>query len=142
MLQLLYVSSAVTLPAEADLDQILQEARAWNTPRDITGILLYAEGTYFQVLEGDDAEVEKLFKMINGDPRHQGVIVLLRRQITERDFPGWSMGFHRADRLADLPPAFFKLSRSSVQDVIPENTSSEIVTLLRSYTENTVRQVL
>ena len=46
-----------------------------------------------QLLEGPDEAVKKLAKTIYADPKHSGILQLLERQISQREFPDWSMEF-------------------------------------------------
>jgi hypothetical protein len=46
-----------------------------------------------QVLEGPDDVLTSLYSKIQSDPRHYGVLQLIRQQIQEREFASWSMGF-------------------------------------------------
>ena len=59
----------------------------------VTGILLYKDGNFMQVLEGEKEVVMKVAATIEADGRHKGVIVLLQGEREQRDFPDWSMGF-------------------------------------------------
>jgi len=95
-LQLIYVSSASHLLAEQELLQILNEARDNNAQQDITGMLVYSDGTFIQVLEGPAQAVENLFLKIQNDPRHHRCFELMRQRTRERAFEGWSMGFRSA----------------------------------------------
>jgi len=52
LMMLSYTSIASHLMAHDELIQLLQEARENNRKRGITGMLLYMEGCFFQVLEG------------------------------------------------------------------------------------------
>jgi hypothetical protein len=101
MLSLTYVSSASqTLDATALVD-LLAAIRPRNEELGLTGMLLHSGGNIIQVLEGPDPVVEETFAAIERDPRHHGVLVMLREQVGERAFPDWSMGF-RAVGDADL----------------------------------------
>jgi hypothetical protein len=91
--QLIYSSAAVKALNELELSRILLGARIRNAALGVTGMLLYHEGAFLQVLEGEERSVETLFKRIGGDPRHSRVLVLLQRKIDARQFPEWSMGF-------------------------------------------------
>jgi len=91
MYSLIYVSSASSLFTAEDL-QRLSQVSAENNQRDgITGALISKEGTFMQVLEGDESAVLATFARITLDSRHRGVITMLRREIPERQFPDWSM---------------------------------------------------
>jgi hypothetical protein len=101
MLSLLYVSSAVRLFSRDDLKDLLAQSRKKNTRLDLSGMLLYKDGNFMQVLEGPDPAVMALFSTIERDPRHHGILRLMRQEIERREFPSWSMGFRNLDD-ADL----------------------------------------
>ena len=93
MLSVVYISSATVSFSEADLVALLTKSREKNARLDITGMLLYKDGNIMQVLEGPDDAVRQLVRTIQADDRHRGVILLLERQIEERQFPDWTMAF-------------------------------------------------
>jgi len=62
-------------------------------------MLLFHDGCFFQVLEGDADTIERTFATTSRDARHGGVIILESRAITERGFPQWSMGYVGAHAL-------------------------------------------
>ncbi len=87
------------------LGELLEQSRERNLKNRITGLLLYKDGQFMQVLEGDEAAVMKIFASIERDPRHKSVDVLRAEYIQYRDFPDWSMGFKNVTNLdpATLP---------------------------------------
>lgn len=91
--QLIYVSSATHLMTDQELIEILETARPKNEALDISGMLVYSDGTFIQVLEGDPQTVDTLFRRIETDPRHRSCFLLLRQKVETRAFEGWSMGF-------------------------------------------------
>ena len=91
--QLVYVSAATVDFSPQDLDELLTKARANNSGLDVTGVLLYTGGTFFQVLEGEPEIVDSLYHKIQSDKRHNNVLLLENREIEERNFGDWSMGF-------------------------------------------------
>lgn len=93
MFFLVYVSSAVRPFSRADLEDLLATSRDNNARAGITGMLLYKEGNFMQVLEGEEGPVRALYDKIGDDPRHRGEIVLRQGFTEERQFPDWSMGF-------------------------------------------------
>ena len=97
--QIAYVSSAVRLLRDSELLEILETARARNEQLQVTGTLLYAEGSFIQVLEGEASAVERLLRKIRRDSRHRSLLMLLDRVVEERDFESWSMGFKRVTQL-------------------------------------------
>jgi hypothetical protein len=61
MIRLTYASTALKEWSEQELLKLLQDCRTNNGAKNITGILLYANGTFFQVLEGDEATFNSVF---------------------------------------------------------------------------------
>jgi hypothetical protein len=94
LIHLIY-SSAAKDPnfSKEDLAAILEQSRTNNNAADITGILLYDRGAFFQVLEGEQTKVERLFNKLKRDKRHGNVIKLISEPIDERAFGHWSMGY-------------------------------------------------
>ena len=76
---------------EAELQSILQSARANNAAQGVTGALLYNDGIFAQVLEGPFDAVQTVFERIQCDPRHDYVIVLQAASVIDRHFDGWAM---------------------------------------------------
>ena len=70
-----YVSTEAVKFSDEALIALLTEARNANTDRNVTGLLLYREGSFYQVLEGSESAVMATFHDI-GDPRHKEVRVL------------------------------------------------------------------
>ena len=76
------------------LDELLGTARSFNAAHNVSGILLYKDGSFFQYLEGEREVVEALFERIKRDKRHYAVRLLLSNPINERVFNNWQMGFY------------------------------------------------
>ena len=93
MYQIVYVSSAAVHFAKPDLYALLAKSRTNNTRAGVTGMLLYRDGNFMQVLEGEEGAVRAVYERIERDPRHHGSMVLLRGETPGRHFPDWSMGF-------------------------------------------------
>ncbi|MBN2800474.1 MAG: BLUF domain-containing protein [Deltaproteobacteria bacterium] len=92
MFHLIYSSVATRDFAADELVELAARSAANNASLDITGILLFSEGSFFQVLEGDAEELDPLFQRIAQDPRHTAVTMVIREPIARRDFADWSMG--------------------------------------------------
>ncbi|HKH09805.1 MAG TPA: BLUF domain-containing protein [Rubrobacter sp.] len=93
MFFLVYVSSAVRPFSRPELEDLLATSRDNNARAGVTGMLLYKDGNFMQVIEGEEEAVRALYDKIGNDPRHRGEITL-RQDFTEgRQFPDWSMGF-------------------------------------------------
>ena len=92
-----YVSTEAVKFSDEALIALLTEARNANTDRNVTGLLLYREGSFYQVLEGSESEVMATFHDIESDPRHKEVRLLFSGETESREFADWQMGFLNLD---------------------------------------------
>jgi hypothetical protein len=93
MFFLVYLSAAVTWFSSRELRDMLVTCRANNLRDGITGMLLYKDGNFMQVLEGDEGAVNALHQRINADLRHRGLVVIDSGHSPAREFGSWSMAF-------------------------------------------------
>lgn len=93
LIHLIYASAAARPFAKQELVSLLEVSRERNAARGVTGMLLYTDATFFQVLEGEEADVVALFDHISRDPRHGRMVTIARESIPVRSFGSWSMGF-------------------------------------------------
>lgn len=100
IVQLIYVSSATAEWDAEEIRRILDSSARHNTSQQITGMLLYSNGSFVQVLEGEEAAVTETMALIAKDPRHHDINVLSKSAVADREFGAWSMGF-RAITAAD-----------------------------------------
>ncbi|MES2683319.1 MAG: BLUF domain-containing protein [Pseudomonadota bacterium] len=106
MLQkLIYASQAIKPVDTASLQAILEIARIRNEKDGVTGFLLYADESFLQILEGEEAVLTATYGRIEKDPRHKSMRLLQRSPITKRRFDLWTMGFDLPDSktLGSLP---------------------------------------
>jgi hypothetical protein len=112
----IYASAAVRDFSAEELTELLKVARGNNARLGITGLLLYVEGNFFQVLEGDPAAVGLIYESIGRDKRHTRVTQIISESISRRAFTEWSMGFLSLsqEQLAEILGAkdFFNWSQS------------------------------
>lgn len=94
LVSLIYVSYASQSMSDDELKPILEVSRRNNTANGITGMLLYRDGFFIQVLEGEKEMVDSTFRKIAVDPRHGNVLEICENEITERTFSHWQMGFN------------------------------------------------
>lgn len=97
--RLIYISSAAPGMKESEVEKILASSRANNAANGLTGMLLFHDGCFFQVLEGEEESVARTFAVISRDTRHGGLIVMESKPVADRGFPQWSMGFLGAHAL-------------------------------------------
>ena len=91
-----YMSQATRIMSSEDIDSLLVVVRANNATIGITGVLLYGDGRFFQYLEGAQADVDNVYARIYDSKRHNHIVELEYRQISQRLFRKWFMGFREA----------------------------------------------
>jgi hypothetical protein len=128
-----YVSTESRRMESQELVDLLDQALKRNKVKDITGLLLHREDSFFQVIEGEEAEVQQIFSSIRRDPRHHNVNVLFEGPIEAREFPDWQMGFVELDGVdVDRLPGFsdFLYSESPPRRLFEELSQAKRLMLL------------
>jgi len=91
---IVYISKASRPVTHDDLTHLLGHARQRNEKEGITGVLLYADGSFMQYLEGPADALMRVYAVIKPHPLHFGLIDLVREPISARVFTEWSMACH------------------------------------------------
>ncbi len=109
---LVYASRARRPFGDPELLELLVAARAHNERRGVSGMLVYAAGSFLQQVEGEPGDVEGVWQRIRLDARHHDLRVLAD-ETADRTFEDWSMGFAHPDhdRLEQTLPGY----RASLQ---------------------------
>lgn len=81
------------LDTRSGLDEILRVARSRNKHLGITGALMFNEGRFVQLLEGEEAAVREVFASVSTDKRHSDITVLSVETRMARRFDSWAMAF-------------------------------------------------
>ncbi|WP_395073751.1 BLUF domain-containing protein [Flavobacterium sp.] len=93
MFRVIYLSSATKLLSNDELSFLLRNAKIKNRKNNITGLLLYIDGDFLQVIEGEKKDVLNLFELIKIDERNRSIITVFSDDVDKRQFPDWLMGF-------------------------------------------------
>jgi len=99
MRQLIYISSAEHKMNHNQLLEILRVSKENNTKKNISGVLLYDNGTFIQVLEGEEGQLNETFADIQIDERHSNIVIMQNKEIQAREFGDWSMGFENISEI-------------------------------------------
>lgn len=99
LIALTYVSAASHKMSDEELLDILEVSRENNRKHNITGMLLYRDHYFIQVLEGERSVVEPLYDKIAQDDRHHHVLLVGKDKIDERSFSDWTMGFRDLNKM-------------------------------------------
>jgi hypothetical protein len=97
MAQLVYVSTRKSNCDEREIGKILDAARNNNLHLGITGVLLYTDTKFVQLLEGEAKVVMDLYKAIGSDTRHEQLKLIMLEPVRERSFPSWQMGVRKME---------------------------------------------
>ncbi len=93
LIRFVYFSQAQYEFKDEELRNLLQVCQANNKKNGISGLLVYHDLNFFQVLEGESDAVYALLSVIEQDTRHRDVMAVLEESISERSFANWSMGY-------------------------------------------------
>ena len=93
LIQSVYTSAAIQPMPKSKLYKILWDSRVRNKLADVTGLLVYVDGNFLQVLEGEEAVVSTLLEKISKDLRHYDVKVVYKAVIEKRTFNAWQMAY-------------------------------------------------
>ncbi|PJI29806.1 BLUF domain-containing protein [Acinetobacter pseudolwoffii] len=96
MYQFCYASKSTSSKVDLleDLTNILKEARDFNHRYQVTGVLYFADGYFFQCLEGECLTLKSLLlERLNKDPRHHDIKLFETKEIEYPSFPDWSMKY-------------------------------------------------
>ncbi len=95
---LVYTSISNQKMTNDDLKALLNTSRRKNADLNITGLLLYLDPFFIQILEGKEDVVNNLFDSFSRDARHSDISLIYKKEIEERNFPNWTMGFNRISK--------------------------------------------
>lgn len=142
VLQLGYASAGTVDFSDEDLVELLAKSRSNNAAAGISGMLLYHEGSFLQVLEGPEEAVEDLYERICKDRRHTEAILLFRRVHDHRQFDNWTMGFHRVStEISKRPPGLNEFLATGVT-TITDRDAEKVRNILLGFREGRWRRLV
>lgn len=97
MKRIIYLSTGVTIFSDFEINDLLNVSRINNAKNGITGLLLYSDGNFLQIIEGENEMIDQLYINICKDRRHKNIINVVNKSIQERSFSNWEMGFSVVD---------------------------------------------
>ena len=112
LIRLIYASTAQPGVDLNEFKQILLQSQTNNNRRDLTGMLAFNSKIFLQVLEGARDVVNDLYGRLLRDQRHNAVTMVSYKEIEERKWAQWSMGF--APLKAENRALFLKYSNQSI----------------------------
>jgi Sensors of blue-light using FAD len=131
--QLVYSSVATQEFWPEDLFALVEKTRQKNAARAITGMLLFHEGEFLQLLEGPEQAVRDCFAIIERDPRHTSIKVAMTSSPGQRDFPEWTMGFEQVEEAWNLPRSWATILGEGLDSAAVSQAGSAAKDLLLSF---------
>ncbi|MGB3776067.1 MAG: BLUF domain-containing protein [Leeuwenhoekiella sp.] len=87
-----YVSTATEKLDRYALEGLMDRSLQNNLKNGFKGILLYSGGNFLQVLEGEKTPLLQLYTKIEQDPRHNGIIQIVGKELEHGSYDGYETG--------------------------------------------------
>ena len=128
---ILYKSKAISTFQLADIQTMLNKSKRFNKANDITGLIIYYDAQFLQLIEGEEDQIKTLYDLILNDERHSDVETILSQPTNDTLWNKWSMAFyHFSDSEVDNNHLRLLLE-SNFTKVESDNKDSEILKVLR-----------
>jgi hypothetical protein len=139
MYRIIYLSTETKFFSKDDVNALLINSKSNNLKFNITGLLIYIDGDFLQVIEGKKEDVINLFELIKTDIRHKHIICVFNGIVPGRQFPEWSMGFSLTN-YNDLRKieGFHDISKKSLSSIIDKTAITFIDVFAKSHRDEIV----
>ena len=98
---LIYVSKASEGISHQDILDILTQSWKFNHNSYVSGMLVYDNGYFIQLIQGPIKTIDNLYARISGDRRHTDIKTLGEEQLHLRDCNGWGIGIFNNQEIAE-----------------------------------------
>lgn len=134
MHRLIYLSQLTRNMSHREIATLVARAQKKNQQAGLTGLLIYMQGRFFQVLEGPETAVDQCFARIQQDPRHGAMKLIASYEVKTRAFPDWKMSLFYPEQL----PQQARDAVLSIDALLPMNSpergdSPEVRNLVRDF---------
>jgi len=117
MFRVIFSSHAARAINQSEITALSLVCRRNNVPLALTGLLVFHENRFFQVIEGEEEPLTKVIGKIVRDPRHRGLQIIHNGPIEKRAFPTWRVGLHLPKDASRLPSSTIGLT-----DLLPRDS--------------------
>jgi hypothetical protein len=104
LVELTYVSQPAEEMSFLGLMRLLYHSYLRNQALGITGVLIFEDQRFGQVIEGPANSIDGLWEKIQKDDRHKNVKLINRKAIERRSFLKWTMIFQGNQEIANRLP--------------------------------------
>ncbi len=133
LIRFVYFSQAQYEFEDEELKTLLLTCQHNNRGKGITGLLVYHDLNFFQVLEGERDSLYALLAVIERDTRHRDVTAVLEETIEQRCFDDWSMGYLPVQGDPELLQQMHDLRRAFPPDVQGAIFTSQTMPFLKGF---------
>ena len=102
LFHMLYLSRTRLDWSDEELTTLVTRSQQRNAQDGLTGLLLYGNGHFLQVLEGRRQPLLLTYDRITRDDRHTDIHLLLDGPIQPRTFDRWAMGLLNVDTAGEI----------------------------------------
>jgi hypothetical protein len=101
--RILYQSTEAYEMDSSDMLKLLLDSRAYNAEHRITGLLIYRNRRFMQLLEGEREQLRALYSNITHDARHRDITLEIDGPGSTRMFSDWHMAFAEVPKIRGKP---------------------------------------
>lgn len=76
-----YLSTANRDINQDEVAELLDLTEVRNITAGVNGLLIYSDGNFFEVIEGEETKIKELFENIKEDPRHRNIMIVFEKKI-------------------------------------------------------------
>jgi len=76
-----YLSTANKDLNQDEVAELLDLTEIRNNNAGVNGLLIYSDGNFFEVIEGEETKIKELFENIKVDPRHRNILIVFEKSI-------------------------------------------------------------
>jgi len=76
-----YLSTANRDLKQDEVTELLELTEIRNNNAGVNGLLIYSDGNFFEVIEGEEIRIKELFENIKEDPRHRNILMVFEKKI-------------------------------------------------------------
>jgi hypothetical protein len=134
--QLVYVSNRKSNCTDVEIESILTACKKNNPGLDITGVLLYSDTKFIQMVEGNSKVITTLYDKIKLDNRHSNAMMISFGPIKERAFPSWHMGSKKIqDAEVDFKTSITTEDKETFNNILNgrEENGTKVLSLLKKF---------
>lgn len=130
-----YISTATKDFNDVEITELLDKWKEKNSRLNIRGILLYSQGHFFQVLEGEKSAVLSVYHSIQKDTRHMGIIQVMGKDVSKGSIDGYVVS-HLKESTFSRPEVIREYCESV--EGMDENDQQQIKIILESFIDTQV----